>query len=541
MKLLSRYFSACCVILAALFINSISIAADAQHFDIIGDTEMDVVTGEIGPAIENLDEFVEEEELEDHKPDGVLDKLKPEDEPVGIVEDIEPKESKSFTVEEGKKSAGNTPNGVGEEIEPEISKPDKVVEERQAEGNESNERAEEGTTGETEPIEVIKEEVKPTEVVEEITTDEDKPDIVVYEKEPKEPKPQAIEPLYVYSLTKIESGHNDSNPVLSPSGGMIAFERSIGDKKEIIITRLTGSIVQKIYCQLPEDDDEMSFFFPGIYEEVSYNAGVTWSPDGDHFVFMSNGGGGNYDLYLCELGNKKITRLTEHNGKDGHAQWSPVADRLVFVSGQTGKADIYLMNLATKSTLRLTKGAKAYLYPLWSPDGKKIVMLYGSNENHDIYLMDDVTKPAETLKALTTWTYDDLRPIWSPDGKKIAFYSNYNPENDRNAWSIIVITANGSDPTEGEGLAAKVVASDVVPDMERGPAWMPDSTRIVYAKDDRHAYNPLYIVDIDKKTNLRLKTDTKMNHDVVCSVDGTIAFRAQVEQWDHIYIAKLRE
>jgi hypothetical protein len=31
-----------------------------------------------------------------------------------------------------------------------------------------------------------------------------------------------------------------------------------------------------------------------------------------------------------------------------------------------------------------------------------------------------------------------------------------------------------------------------------------------------------------------------MNHDVVCAADGTIAIRAQVDQWDHIYLVKLK-
>ena len=37
-----------------------------------------------------------------------------------------------------------------------------------------------------------------------------------------------------------------------------------------------------------------------------------------------------------------------------------------------------------------------------------------------------------------------------------------------------------------------------------------------------------------------VKTGTKMNHDVACSRDGLLAFRAQVDQWDHMFIAKLR-
>ena len=69
---------------------------------------------------------------------------------------------------------------------------------------------------------------------------------------------------------------------------------------------------------------------------------------------------------------------------------------------------------------------------------------------------------------------------------------------------------------------------------------MPDSQRIVYVKNDRQEYNPIYLVDLKAKTNLPIKTDTKMNHDVVCSADGTIAFRAQVHQWDQIFLAKLK-
>jgi Tol biopolymer transport system component len=275
-----------------------------------------------------------------------------------------------------------------------------------------------------------------------------------------------------------------------------------------------------------------------VYEDVSYNAGIAWSPGGDRFVFMSNGGEGNYDLYLQEIGRAAI-RLTDHKEKDGQAHWSPAADRIAFVSGRTGNGDVYLMDLSTRALTRLTPGGKPYLYPQWSPDGKKIAMMHGSNDNHDIVVITDLTRPAESRMALTTWPYDDLRPAWSPDGRKIAFYSNYNAANDPKVCAIIVVSADGSDPTEGEGLAAKVIAADVVPDIEAGPAWMPDSARIVYVKNDRQEYNPLYIADVRQRTSMAIRTDTKMNHDVTCSVDGTIAFRALVNQWDQIYIIKL--
>jgi len=355
-----------------------------------------------------------------------------------------------------------------------------------------------------------------------------------------EKKAEMIEPLFVRPLTRIGTGRNDSNPQWSPLGTLIAFERSAGDKKEIRIMDPDGIEIQTVYFQLSDSGQEEKFFFPGVYEEVSYNAGITWSPGGDRFVFMSNGGEGNYDLYLQEVGGKPATRLTDHKEKDGQAHWSPRADRIVFVSGRTGNGDIYVMDLASRALTRLTRGGKAYLYPQWSPDGRKLVMMHGSNENHDIVLIRDAARPVETMKTLTTWGHDDLRPVWSPDGKKIAFYSNYNPANDPKIWCIIVIAADGSDPTEGEGLVAKVAATDVIPDIEAGPAWMPDSNRIVYVKNDRQEYNPIYVADIREKTNVAVKTDTKMNHDVACSLDGVIAFRAQVNQWDQMYIARLK-
>jgi Tol biopolymer transport system component len=364
------------------------------------------------------------------------------------------------------------------------------------------------------------------------------------EERAEEKRPNALTPLFVKPLVRMETGRNDSNPQWSPQGTLIAFERSIGDKKEIIIARPSGSIVQTIYFQLSEESREAKFFFPGVYEEVSYNAGLSWSPDGSRVAFMSNGGEGNYDLYLREIKSgttTTTTRLTNYKEKNGHAHWSPRADSIVFVSGRTGKGDVYLLDLATRGLTRLTRGGKPYLYPQWSPDGRQIVMMHGSNENHDIYLIRDVTRPVETLKPLTTWTYDDLRPVWSPDGKKIAFYSNVNPAGDPKVWSLMVIAADGSDPLEGDDLAARVVAQDIIPDVERGPAWMPDSARIVYVKNDRVGYHPIYVVDTREKTSLLVKTDTRMNHDLACSRDGMIAFRAQVDQWDQIFILKLKE
>jgi Tol biopolymer transport system component len=255
---------------------------------------------------------------------------------------------------------------------------------------------------------------------------------------------------------------------------------------------------------------------------------------------MSNGGEGNYDLYLRES-DGRITRITTDKEKDGHADWSPTGERIAFVSGRSGKGDLYLIDPVSKATTRLTHGDQPYLYPQWSPDGKRLAFIQGSNESHKIAVIEPERQPPAAPRALSTWRYDDLRPVWSPDGRRIAFYTNYNAAGDPKAWAIAVVASDGTDPTEGEGLAARVVATDVVPDVERGPAWLPDNRRIAYVRDERQAFYPIHVVDVETRTSTLLRTGTKMNHDVTCSRAGLIAFRAQVDQWDQIYVTKLKD
>lgn len=350
-----------------------------------------------------------------------------------------------------------------------------------------------------------------------------------------------IEPEFVRALSSFEPGRNDSNPVWSPSGKLIAFERSRGEKREIEVLHADGKLLQTIYFQLSgseQDSKETIAFLPGIAADPSYNSGVSWAPDSKRLVFMSNGGEGNYDIYSQLLGGD-VQRLTEHKEKDGLANWSPGSNRVVFISGRSGKGDVYLLDPDSRAVTQLTSGDKPYLYPRWSPDGKKIAMIYGSTENHDIFVMDDPAQPAASMRALTSWLHDDLRPTWSPDGKKIAFYTNYNAAGDQKKWSLAVIAADGSDGLSVDKLAGRIIVSDVLPDIEQGPAWLADSSGLVYVKDDALEYNPIYLVDVASKKIRRLKTETKMNHDIACGPNGLLAFRAQQDQWDQIFIAKL--
>lgn len=376
--------------------------------------------------------------------------------------------------------------------------------------------------------------------------------------------------LYLLGIEQVEKKpglFNSYNPQFSNDERYLAFEANLGNYKKIHIYQLDVIEQEGHYATLynkvkevfldetsgAELTDDMFESFSG----ESFNYEFTWFPDSSSFIFTSNAGLGEYNLFIgsVEEGDavlKEIRKrldprefgnyfmITEAIRKDGQAKVSPEGKRIVFTSGRTGNGDLYLIDIESNTLERLTSSEDTDFFPRWSPDGRDIVYTTGGKQSHDIHVIRRAGTAAQADEVLVRWFFDDVLPSYSPDGKYISFYTTYNPERDpfnTKRWGIMIVPADGSAPEAGEDVIPYFHVPDVIKDNTQGTAWFPDGKHIIFAKNIDSDYNPIYIYNVEERTEKLVETGTDINHDLTVSPHGLVSFRAQLFGWDRVFVA----
>ena len=196
----------------------------------------------------------------------------------------------------------------------------------------------------------------------------------------------------------------------------------------------------------------------------------SWSPDGGRIAFTSNRNGGNYQIYVMDSNGKNVRRLTS-GVYDINPAWSPDGQRIAFdgFGDEEWKSKIYVVSHDGTNLQRLDADIPSFdIEAAWSPDSEQIAFVsWREDWTGEIYVMD---ANGANQKRLTHNMVTDRGPAWSPDGSKIVFYSVLDEDD-----ILAVIDADG---TNQSNLTEEVLDGVWVGNSD--PTWSPDGKTIVY-------------------------------------------------------------
>jgi TolB protein len=130
---------------------------------------------------------------------------------------------------------------------------------------------------------------------------------------------------------------------------------------------------------------------------------------------------GNAELYLYNIKNNKLLRLTYNNAIDCSPSFSPNGREIAFVSDRSGTPQIYIMDIDGSNTRRLTFSGDYNTSPAWSPRGNLIAYVSREKDNtQQIYITD----PNNFYPLRLTYIGNNEEPSFSPDGLHIVFISD---------------------------------------------------------------------------------------------------------------------
>jgi Tol biopolymer transport system component/DNA-binding winged helix-turn-helix (wHTH) protein len=192
------------------------------------------------------------------------------------------------------------------------------------------------------------------------------------------------------------------------------------------------------------------------------------SPDGTRIAFSwKQGANGNHDLYIRQKNTETALRLTETEGTEFYAVWSPEGSELAYAFRSEGRTGIYTIPAIGGTPRRVVDLPHGVFGIDWSPDG--CFLVYGADMEADlpsrIFLFSLDTGESHPLTRPPPLSLGDFRPVFSPDGRSIAFVRG-----DRTfLHDIYIIPVGGGEPeriTHSQHFVA-------------GLDWMPDGEALV--------------------------------------------------------------
>ncbi|MFQ6069622.1 MAG: peptidase S9 [Candidatus Aminicenantales bacterium] len=217
------------------------------------------------------------------------------------------------------------------------------------------------------------------------------------------------------------------SPSFSPDGKRLVFlsSRDLFSIEMYLADARTGKIKRKITKTALNPHFESLQFI---------KSSGSWDAEGKRFVFGAISRGKPV-LSILNVDKNRIEKEIRFKelGEILNPTWSPDGRRIAFSSLAGGLTDLFIYDLNEGKLRRMTADAYADLYPAWSPDGRFIVFVTDRFSTdfsilnigyYELALLNPESGEIKKIQAFTGAKH--INPQWSPDSKSIYFISDVN-------------------------------------------------------------------------------------------------------------------
>jgi TolB protein len=217
-----------------------------------------------------------------------------------------------------------------------------------------------------------------------------------------------------HKVTRLAMMDQDgANPSYITDGSAMVFAPRFSTKRQEItymVLRPTGA---SLYLKnLDTGREEVLGRFPNMTMTMA----PRFSPDDSKVAFAAESGGAT-NIYVMNLANQSLRRLTDGLAVDTSPSFSPDGGQIVFNSDRGGTPELYVMNADGSGVRRISFGAGRYTAPVWSPDGGLIAFVKQQGQSFSIGVM----APDGSGERILTTSYFADEPTWAPNGRVIMF------------------------------------------------------------------------------------------------------------------------